>query len=131
MKRLIAAILALIMAFPACAVFATDKTDVEDTSMSYTEFTQKNGIVYDVADGANPVGRPFNYTIPEGGAAVIVFFNAAGWCRNSNEMISSLSSTLWAKDDRINLIAVESYAQSRTKTANFIDTYDQIGRAHV
>ena len=124
--RALAALLTLILIIPAFPAYSADLIDIVDDSAKYDLFTDVCGTVYDVAD---PSGRGslFSYDVPDDGAVILIFFNAGGGCHNSNALISGLSSTLWAHDDRFNIIAVDSLSHNRSEVASYLATYDLEG----
>ncbi len=124
--RLIAALLSLIILFPVFPSNAATLLNIEDDSGKYKLYTETCGTVYDVADPTGR-GRLFSYEVPEDGAVILIFFNAGGSCHNSNNLISGLSSTLWAKDERFDIIAVDSLSNGRDKVAEYLATYDLEG----
>ena len=126
MTRAIAVLLTLIFVFPAFPSYSADLIDIADESAKYSLYTQVCGKVRDASD---PSGKEmlFSYDVPEDGAVILIFFNAEGDCQNSNELISGLSSTLWAKDERFNVIAVDSLSHGRTKVAEYLSAYDLEG----
>ncbi len=127
-KRITALVISLILILPAFTSSAADLLSIEDTSKSYALYTKKCGLVYDVFDNSQNAGEiVFDYDIPEGGAAILIFFNATGNCDNSNKLITGLSSTLWAKDARFNIVVADSLSNSKKKVAEYLATYDLEG----
>ena len=130
MKRIIRAVAALLSLALALPVFTsgseTALISIVDDSEKYKLYTQTCGAVYD-ADDPSAQKTLFSYNVPEGGAVVLIFFNASGDCRNSNELISGLSSTLWAHDPRFEIIAVDSLSNGRDKVNGYLHTYDLEG----
>ncbi len=120
--RILAMLLTALFIIPVFPSYSADLLNIVDDSNSYQLYRDYCASVYDVADSSP--ARDFSYEIPEGGAVILIFFNGAGWCHNSNSVISGLSSTLWAKDERFNVIAVDSYSNSRSTVAHYLETYD-------
>lgn len=126
-KKVISLLLAIIIFIPVVSLRAADLINVEDTAMSYTAYTNNIGLVRNLdSTASNPPAIPFQYEIPSGGATVVIFFNATGKCRNSSDLISGLENTLWAQDDRFNIVAVECMKQSRETVKSFMDEYDRM-----
>ncbi|MBR6917775.1 MAG: hypothetical protein IKN38_06280 [Clostridia bacterium] len=128
MKRIMAVLLTILMTLPVLRVGAESQLNVPDRSSEYSLYRGNCGQVYELKESAGQeTVEIFDYDVPEGGAAVILFFNASGSCRNSNEFISGLVGTLWAYDECVNLIAVDSYKNNRETVKSFSETYDASG----
>ena len=130
MKRIVkvlAAFLTLALMFPVFTSGSeTALLNIVDDSAKYKLYTGTCGGVYD-ADDPSAQKTLFSYDVPQGGAVVLIFFNAAGDCHNSNELISGLSSTLWAHDPRFEIIAVDSLSHGRDRVKSYLHTYDLEG----
>ena len=61
------------------------------------------------------------YDIPEGGAAVLIFFSHS--CGNSQMLMSRLDNSDWAKNPYLNLVAVNTNSGSEDVLDEFINTY--------
>ncbi len=129
MKKIIiraaALILTALLVFPVFVSYGADEIAVVDDSEKYKLYTETCGFVYPADGGGREL---FSYDVPEGGAALVIFFNGAGWCVNSNNLISGLSSTLWARDERFNIVAVDSYRNDRATVKSYLAKYDLEGR---
>lgn|GEM_PF-2194168 len=126
-KAILAVILIISFLFPVIPVESTEQLNIEDTATSYKMYNENLGLVYDLSGSSAQKASPFTYDIPDGGAAVIVFFRGNGECRNSNDFMTRLSNTMWANDDSVNLIAIESTKVGRDALKNYMDTYDPNG----
>lgn len=120
-------IIMMLSLLPAQVVVAADRIDVPDTAMDYNLYKTTLGQVYDFDDtSSNPASQIFDYDVPDGGAAVIVFFIGDGSSRDSNEFVKDLANTKWAADPNVNLVAVESYMASKSEVQAFVDEYDNL-----
>ena len=124
MKRSFKAVISLILItvlFPAVITKAEGKEEeynafkkccVKDTAVN-------SGIcVYDAYDETD-TAREFSYTLPENGAAVLIFFRAG--CASCYRFLHGVSECDWIKNDNITLTATEITYADKTATKNYTD----------
>ena len=68
----------------------------------------------------------FNYDVPAGGVTMIVFFSAGG-NSNSKDYIENLSASPFAKDPRVNIVALEMTGCSRGDVKSYMAEHDKNG----
>ncbi len=93
--------------FALCLVLLLLPTSAEASSYTLTEVHKKDtvyrGKLTDVNTGTL---IPFNYEVPEDGAAVIYFYKTS--CGNCQYTFSTLNDQPWVRNDRVNFYAIES-----------------------
>ena len=104
-KRIATAMLALVLVIcliPSQVSAAQTMTyhGVEDTV---------NGQYYTVVDESG-ASESFSYTVPEDGAAVLVFYSSG--CGNSQSLMSQLNDCSWLDSEYLNVVAVECPSNS-------------------
>ena len=118
-KTVISIILIAVL-FPSVITKAEEKEEYNAFRKCRVEDTAVNsGIyVYDAYDETD-TAREFSYTLPENGAAVLIFFRAG--CGNCYRFLNSLSEYDWIKNDNITLTATEITYADKTATKNYTD----------
>lgn len=119
LRRAAALALALALAAGSARAAGADFIRVEDTVCGRPEYK-----VYDLeGDGEYPDW--FDYTVPEGGVAALIFFSSA--CGKSQALFRGLS--LLTDDPRVNVVPVTQ--DGRAAARSFADTYIQGRTEHV
>jgi len=121
-KRIISVLLVLVMSMslfvPSFAVTDSNPVMLEDKSLSDPAYSVY-GKVFDYDTGKVV---KFDYTVPENGASVIIFYSVGDSAGMT--LIGSLSASAWASSKLINIIAIECSAASKDKVDAFLKTYD-------
>ncbi|MBQ7715103.1 MAG: hypothetical protein IJT70_04445 [Clostridia bacterium] len=126
-KRALALLLIIAISVPLSVFsFAIKEYDIVDRSTSFRPYNRMFGLLNSVAS-PDSEKQVFNYTVPENGAAVIVFYRSNGQCGNSNRLFEDLRGTEWASDPKVKLIAVESDRASYDTVRSYLDRYDPDG----
>ena len=116
-------IAAVLFAVPSSS---SDAMEIVDSSLTDAKnkyyFTQQFGLEYSLSTGKESV---FDYTVPDGGVTLIFFFDSSGNSGNSNNFFTELADASWAKNDKINLVAVDSKQNSRDTVQKYINKYDK------
>lgn len=116
--------------FPVTALAAEERLDIKDTVLNSPDASLPAMKVYPVA-GDSEFPQPIQYTIPNSGAAVLIFFQTT--CGNSQALFRNMSSSTWLRDDRVSVTAVEvsganqasvqSFLSVLGENAKFVDAY--------
>ena len=78
-----------------------------------------------VTELASGTSHPFDYQIPPGGAAVLVFFHgsASSPCADSYGLLRDILDSGWLDNDKLRVLAVERGGTSRAEVLEFFQTY--------
>lgn len=117
-KKILSIFLALCMALtllPVTALAADDRLNIKDTVPENA--SSNNLYVYSAADSSGEL-ECFQYTVPDSGAAVLIFFSTA--CGNSRALFQRLGSCDWLADRRVSVTAVEISGADRTAVQSFL-----------
>ena len=126
-KRIVSVFLVLVLcvslAVPAFAASFDTLIKLEDKSASKSNYSA-NATVYDASTGSSSV---FGYTVPTDGAAIIVFYGVGEESYPSARLFKSLSSASWAKNSKLNFIAIDFARSSQADVKSFVSKYDTAG----
>ena len=126
-KRIISVLLVLVLSFslfiPAFASAVETVIKLEDKSASNSYYATY-GKVY---DAATKKSVQFGYTVPDGGATVLLFYSTAERNNGSKTLFTQLSNLKWTKSKNLNVIAIESSKDTAENAASFIAQYDKTG----
>lgn len=129
-RKGLALVLALVMTLlllPASALAAeVPWLNIKDTSKNYAAYTQQFGCVKALDDESEST-QMLDYTVPENGVTVLLFFRANGVCMNSNKIMDEIGQTGWAKNEKVNIVAVETAGADRSTVQSYIDEHDAAG----
>ena len=98
---------------------------IQDTSLNYSAFTQRDGLVYDLDDSTDQE-QVFQYSVPTDGVSVVIFFRANG-CTNSDRLIDEVTDTQWGQSELVNIIAVESRGSDKATVEAYMAEHDPRG----
>lgn len=94
------------------ALSAGDTLNIKDTAKAVNVYA---------LNGSGDMAQPFKYTIPESGAAVLIFFRTD--CPYSQGLFKGMSSSSWINNEKVSITAVESSGKSKEEVQAFMDTY--------
>ena len=69
---------------------------------------------------------PFDFTIPEDGATVLIFFRGAtgsNTCLNSSALLRSIAGSSWVSNEKVHIVAIESADTDREQVQDFVQQY--------
>ncbi|MCR4563806.1 MAG: hypothetical protein K5755_04125 [Clostridiales bacterium] len=126
-KRIISVILVFVLSVlivvPSFAASFNTLIKLEDASSSNSSYSSY-GTVYDAATGSS---QKFSYTVPDGGAAVLIFYIAGTDNDYSSSLFKSLSSASWAKSSKLNFVTFEWQMASQSTVKSYVSKYDTSG----
>ncbi|MBO4338606.1 MAG: hypothetical protein J5877_01635 [Clostridia bacterium] len=126
-KRIISVILVFVLSVlivvPSFAASFNTLIKLEDASSSNSSYSSY-GTVYDAATGSS---QKFSYTVPDGGAAVLIFYIAGTDNDYSSSLFKSLSSASWAKSSKLNFVTFEWQMASQSTVKTYVSKYDTSG----
>ena len=103
---------------------SSESVKIIDESIKQSWYNRGPGLEYSLATGEE---APFDYTVPDGGVTVIVFFNGSGSNANSNNFFDELTESSWAVNPKINLVAIDALQNSRESVQQFLRDHDKNG----
>ena len=69
---------------------------------------------------------PFDFTVPEDGATVLIFFRGAtgsNTCLNSSALLRSIAGSSWVSNEKVHIVAIESADTDREQVQDFVQQY--------
>ena len=129
-KRLVSIIVVLSMLMSMAMLYAyaagsdVQLVRIEDTSQNYSVFTEDFGKLFALDDGTDSE-QVFHYDVPDGGVAVVIFFQVSNG--NSDRLFNGLSSPendVWTRNPLVNVVAIESSGADKTAVKNYMEQHD-------
>lgn len=115
-------LIALFMAVCLLATILPMSALAVDTGMTVINKTDsiKGNSSYKVLSYSDDTEKTYDYSVPSGGATVLIFFSAT--CPNSAAVIKSFAESDLISNSSINILAYESNEQSKEAVTNFVNT---------
>ncbi|MBE6835853.1 MAG: hypothetical protein E7515_06355 [Ruminococcaceae bacterium] len=127
MKRILSVVLAFVISLTVfLPVFASEVNNlvkIEDKSASNSYYATYGT----VTDASTNKSVSFNYSVPSGGATVLLFYSTASSNNGTQAAFSQLSNLKWASSGKLNFIAIESSKASASASSDFLEKYDKSG----
>ena len=111
------------MVVPAFAGNFDTLVKIEDKSASMSSYASY-GTVYDSLSGSS---ETFSYTVPDGGAAILIFYIAGTDNDYSSALFKDLTQASWAKSSKLNIIAIEWGKATQSTVKTYMSKYDTNG----
>ena len=118
----LAFVLCALIVVPSFAASTGTYIKLEDKSSSNSYFDTYGK----VKDASTNSEVKFGYTVPDGGATVLLFYNAND-AYGSERLFTELGEAGWANSGKVNFIAIEASKASASDAASFISKHNKNG----